>query len=85
VTHVERDGHHYYRGLDPFPEAMVEETLAVHGDPYCRHEEGFATLAIDDGTPALDSVVDAPFGRAVDVDRDLFTPLGEWDISDPQG
>jgi hypothetical protein len=75
VTHVERDGHHYYRGLDPFPEAMVEETLAVHGDPYCRHKAGFATLA-------LDSVVDAPFGRAIDVDSGPFTPLAEWDVGD---
>jgi L-alanine-DL-glutamate epimerase-like enolase superfamily enzyme len=82
VSHVERNGHHYYRGLDPFPGEIVEETLAAHGDLYRRHEAGFATLAVDDGVLNLDSVVDAPFGRAVDVDSDRFTPLSERDIDD---
>lgn len=82
MDHVERNGHHYYRGLDAFPDSLVDATLTAHGDLYRRHERGFATLAIDDGTLALDSVVDAPFGRGIDVDSDPFTPLSEWDVED---
>jgi hypothetical protein len=82
IPHVERNGHHYYRGLDPFPEEVIEETLAAHEDLYRRHEDGSATLAIDEGRLDLDSVVDAPFGRAIDVDSDSFTPLAEWDVAD---
>ena len=82
VDHVERNGHHYYRGLDAFPEEVTRETLAAHGDLYRRHEQEFATLAIDEGTLVLDSVVDAPFGRAIDLDPDLFTPLSEWSVED---
>jgi hypothetical protein len=82
ISDVERNGHHYYRGLDPFPESVVAETLAAHEGLYRRHEEGFATLAIEDGRLDLDSVVDAPFGRAIEVDSDSFTPLAEWDVED---
>ena len=82
ITHVERNGHHYYQGLDPFPEGVVAGTLAAHGDLYRRHEDGFATLAIEDGRLDLESVVDAPFGRAIAIDSNSFTPLAEWDIAD---
>jgi len=85
VDHVERNGHHYYPGLDAFPEEVVRETLGAHGDLYRRHERGFATLAIDDGTLALDSVVDAPFGRGIDVDTDPFTPFSEWTVESLDG
>lgn len=85
VDHIERNGHHYYPGLDAFPEEVVRETLGAHGDLYRRHDRGFATLAIDDGTLALDSVVDAPFGRGIDVDTDPFTPFSEWSVEDLDG
>ncbi|PSP76270.1 hypothetical protein BRC86_01745 [Halobacteriales archaeon QS_3_64_16] len=82
ATHVERNGHHYYRGLDPFPEEGTEETLAAHDDLYRRHEDDFATLAIEDGRLDLNSVVDAPFGRAIEIDSNRFTPLAQWDVAD---
>jgi hypothetical protein len=76
--HVERNGHHYFRGLSAFPESMQASTLDHHGDLYRRHEDGFVTLAISDGTVDLASTVDAPFGVEPLYDTTQFTPLGDW-------
>ena len=62
IDHVERNGHHYYRGLSMFPQAWQEETLAAHGDLYGRHSDGFAHLQIHSGKLRLASVNAAPFG-----------------------
>lgn len=58
--------------------ALQEATLNVHPDLYHRHEDGYPTLDITDGTVRIDSIVDAPFGYTVDVDTAVFTPLAEW-------
>lgn len=76
--HVERNGHHYVRGLDAFPADVGERTLERHGDLYGRTENGVVTLDIDEGRIRLDSVVDAPYGRAVDIDLSGFTSTEEW-------
>lgn len=82
ANHVERNGHHYYRGLSMFSEDVQNEVLDAHGDLYRRHDAEFATLDVRDGRIRLGSVVDAPFGRALDLDfKDpAFTPSGEWDV-----
>jgi hypothetical protein len=68
IDHVERNGHHYVRGLSAFPESVQRRVLNRHGDLYERHPDGFATVRIDDGTLRLDSLLDAPFGYAPDFD-----------------
>src|SRR2546422_3467761 len=62
IEHVERNGHHYYRGLSLWPADWQDTTLAVHGDLYERHRDGFARLHIVEGRVALGSVNTAPFG-----------------------
>jgi len=62
IEHVERNGHHYYRGLSLWPADWQDEALAAHGDLYTRHHDGFARLHIGEGRVALDSVNTAPFG-----------------------
>ena len=42
IEHVERNGHHYYRGLSMWPEDWQADMLAAHGDLYARHRGGFA-------------------------------------------
>jgi len=76
--HVERNGHHYFRGLSAFPDAVQETVLESHGDLYERHEAGFAALDVEDGTVDLTSTVEAPFGVAPLYDTSQFTPLAEW-------
>jgi hypothetical protein len=69
VEHVERNGHHYYRGLSLWPADWQDTTLAAHGDLYTRHRDGFACLKIREGRVALGSVNAAPLGV-----KPLFDP-----------
>jgi len=62
IEHVERNGHHYFRGLSLWPEARSQTMLAEHGDLYERHEQGFACLSIHAGRIHLGTVNAAPFG-----------------------
>ncbi|QLG29544.1 hypothetical protein HUG10_16120 [Halorarum halophilum] len=78
ADHVERNGHHYFRGLHSFPKKIQETVLAVHGDLYRHHSDGFATLDIDGGTVDLNTTVDAPFGVAPLYDTSQFAPLNTW-------
>jgi hypothetical protein len=75
VTHVERNGHHYYRGLSMLPRDWQEATLASHGDLYRRHDEGFACLRIENGRIDLTSANAAPFGAAPAFDPSGFDSL----------
>jgi L-alanine-DL-glutamate epimerase-like enolase superfamily enzyme len=69
IEHVERNGHHYYRGLSLWPADWQDTVLASHGDLYTRHRDGFACLHIREGCVALGSVNTAPFGV-----KPLFDP-----------
>ncbi len=62
VPHVERNGHHYTRGLSMWPEAVQEAALRAHPDLLRRHEQGFPTLDLRAGRLNLGSVNAAPFG-----------------------
>ena len=72
IDHVERNGHHYYRGLSMLPPSWQEATLAAHPDLYERHREGFPRLAIAQGRIRLDSTNAAPFGVGPVLDPSLF-------------
>ena len=79
LDHIERNGHHYYRGLSFLPADLQEALLETHGDLYGRHEEGFAALDVEGGRMRFGSVIDAPFGRGFDLDPARFTPLEAWE------
>lgn len=64
IAHVERNGHHYFRGLSMFSANLQDRIIAAHGDVYRWHPLGFATLQLHDGCIDLGSIVDAPFGYA---------------------
>ncbi len=72
IEHVERNGHHYYRGLSMLPIGWQESMLAAHGDLYARHPEGFARLRIEAGALSLASVNAAPFGVLPELDPSVF-------------
>jgi hypothetical protein len=78
ITHVERNGHHYFAGLSQFPEGVQRETLRCHGDLYQPHVAGFPIVAIKDGRLDIGSLVDAPFGVAFEPDLAAFTPVDDW-------
>jgi hypothetical protein len=78
ITHVERNGHHYFKGLGMFPADIQEAVLAAHPDLYHRHPGGFAAVKIERGIMNVGSVVDRGFGVVAEMDPTRFTPVKEW-------
>lgn len=78
ISHVERNGHHYVRGLDPFPESVRARALAHHPDLFARRENGLTSLTIADGRLDLSSVISAPFGCGFDLDPTSFDAVTPW-------
>jgi hypothetical protein len=77
ITHVERNGHHYFTGLSQFPASVQRATIEHHGDLYRRHERGFPTVRVEQGRVSARSVAAAPFGSCVSIDPAEFTPLAD--------
>ena len=74
IESVERNGHHYFRGLSFLPETVQRQVVDFHSDLYRWHPRGFAALAPSGGRIRIGSVTSAPFGLA-------FIP----DLSRPPG
>ena len=74
-TSVERNGHHYFRGLTPFPRQISQLMLQQHSDLYTPLDNGFARVNIKNGELDLTSVNAAPFGVGVEVPLDGFQEL----------
>jgi hypothetical protein len=85
IPHVERNGHHYLRGLSMYPEAVQKQVLAAHGDLYRQCESGFPTLDIRCGQLDLRTVNAAPFGCGIDFDVTQFPTLKVWIMSGGMG
>jgi hypothetical protein len=82
ITHVERNGHHYFSGLSMYETPVQAAVLANHGDLYREHS-GFPTLAITEGKIDVSSVLAAPFGTGFEM-GDVFSEwrsLGGWETA----
>ncbi|HSI12004.1 MAG TPA: hypothetical protein VK961_08170 [Chthoniobacter sp.] len=78
ISHVERNGHHYFAGLSQFPSSVQSETLSHHSDLYSPHTAGYPIVAVRGGKLDIGSVVDAPFGTAFEPDLGEFIPVADW-------
>ena len=77
ITHVERNGHHYFRGLGHLGAAEKEQALARHPDLYERHgDEVF--LRITDGALDCGSLQVPGMGFAALPDMAGLTPVDQW-------
>lgn len=74
IKHVERNGHHYMRGLSAFPENIQNHTLRDHGDLYHQGPDQIPCVKIQDGKINIQSLIDAPFGTAFRIDE----VMPEW-------
>lgn len=72
IEHVERNGHHYFRGLSMWPETWQREMARSHSDLYGYLPEGYAALRISGGRIDIGSVNAAPFGAAPLFDPDTL-------------
>lgn len=80
LDHSERNGHHYFPGLDHLPHAVTAAALAAHPDLYARTERG-AQLRIENGTIRLGSLQQVGYGCAQSlqdvIERELdWHPIG---------
>ena len=78
IDHVERNGHHYYRGLTMYSNDLVDYTQQAHPDLYQPNNYGLVTLNIQEGAVALGSVNAAPFGCGVAPDLSQYPLLKDW-------
>jgi len=78
VEHVERNGHHYFRGLGQFPDALQEQVMRHHDDLYERGRIDVPTVAIRDGRVSVGSLIDAPFGCNFVPELAGLVPLADW-------
>ncbi|HWE01350.1 MAG TPA: hypothetical protein VG326_02995 [Tepidisphaeraceae bacterium] len=78
IPHAERNGHHYFKGLDMFPREVQDAVLAAHPDLYHRQSTGAVAVNIARGVLNVGSVVDHAFGVGARFDPIRFTPAGEW-------
>jgi L-alanine-DL-glutamate epimerase-like enolase superfamily enzyme len=80
ITHVERNGHHYFRGLGHLGEAEKADALARHPDLYERRgDEVF--LRISDGMLACASLQVPGMGFAALPEMAGLTPASVWDFA----
>ena len=82
IEHVERNGHHYFKGLSAWPESVQESMLENHDDLYHVHAEGYPTLRLCDGMIGLSSLNAAPFGPSELLD---VSALERVDPTDSEG
>ncbi len=82
ISHVERNGHHYFKGLSGWPESGQAGMLENHGDLYHVHAEGYPTLRLCDGMIGLSSLNAAPFGPSELLD---VSALERVDPADSEG
>ena len=86
IGHVERNGHHYFRGLSRFSPELQQQMLTLHGDLYHpiamvatgrQSEEFYPTLRIVDGALSNTSVTTAPFGVVPIPEETEYRPFLE--------
>ena len=79
IEHIERNGHHYHRGLSYLSSGEQEEILAAHPDLYGRVGDIVAPRIVN-GKFAIQSLQCPGFGFAVQPDVAKMIVAEEWDF-----
>jgi hypothetical protein len=77
IEHAERNGHHYFHGLDHLPPREADSALHAHPDLY-EERAGSIFLKIHAGAISLESVLAAGYGYGSEIAFDERTPLDSW-------
>jgi hypothetical protein len=77
LDHVERNGHHYHRGLGYLPEANQRAALAAHGDFY-KESNGVVAPRLSEGRFNIASLQCEGFGFAALPDMNATASAAEW-------
>lgn len=68
IDHSERNGHHYFRGLDHLTERERESALSAHPDIYERRADGPTTMRVREGWIEVGSIQAPGFGYSSEVE-----------------
>jgi len=74
LGHVERNGHHYFRGLGHLPAGEAQGALEAHPGLW-REEAGTIALRIEDGDLDLGSLQGVGYGYDCEIDFEARTPV----------
>ena len=77
INHTERNGHHYFRGLEHLSESERRSVLEHHPDLYVE-SDGLLALAIRDGKIQCGSLQAPGYGYSCDIDFESRMTLDEW-------
>jgi len=77
ITHLERNGHHYFRGLSHLPQSDFQNAIRQHPNLY-RADGEEAFLNVRNGRLDIASLQCPGFGLGLELDMEAFTPSGEW-------
>ncbi len=77
LPHVERNGHHYFRGLDHLSLAEATSAAAAHPDLWQSDESG-VRLDVQGGELSLGSLQGVGYGYSCEIDWEARTPLEDW-------
>jgi hypothetical protein len=80
LEHVERNGHHYFNGLDYLPRGCYAEVLQQHHDLYME-KDGVPCLDIQDGSISLASINNNTFGCGIIPPWDCFLTPDKWNFA----
>ncbi len=75
LTHIERNGHHYFGCVAPLDRNIEDRLLEAHPDAFRRDDEGRVRLRIDGGVIALSSLLASPFGFDPKIVPSTLSPL----------
>jgi hypothetical protein len=76
IESVERNGHHYFRGISMHDAELQKQVLAAHGDLFTARP--FAAVDVRQGRISTQSVCRNALGVGFEIDLDRFTPLEDW-------
>ncbi|MDA0837397.1 MAG: hypothetical protein O3B01_15100 [Planctomycetota bacterium] len=77
ITHLERNGHHYFRGLRHLPQSDFQLAIQRHPDLY-RVDGEEAFLNVRNGRLDIASLQCPGFGLGLELNMNAFTPAEEW-------
>ena len=81
IGHVERNGHHYVRGLDHLTADERAACLATHGKLYREEDSGLVALDVREGKIEVGSLQVAGLGVGMPVAVDEMAALEEWEFA----
>jgi hypothetical protein len=80
LDNLERNGHHYFRGLSSFPQSLWKPVLEAHPDLYLELSDGCPAVRITEGMLSSASLHGPGLGQCFHLDPDLFAPLQNWQV-----